>query len=187
MDDKDKNLLKQIWGNAKDFEEILNFGLENNFISSSDIIHASDIYRDPDKEYDDEEIKEMIKSSNIADILRFLQEEYSLKEIVDNLDSYDIMRYINNYEILDYLDGTWELDNHDDDVRSNYYNEYIDEWIKEFEAEYKERIENISNWSPDELHRFICDIVGCNRYDKTVIDKLLQKLKNNTYVKYENR
>ena len=38
------NALKKVWKLSRNFEEILNFGLEHNFITSSDIIHASDIY-----------------------------------------------------------------------------------------------------------------------------------------------
>lgn len=185
MDNKDKKLLKQIWSNVNDFEEILNFGLENNFISSSDIIHVSDIYKDPNKEYDEDEVKEAMKSLDIYDLMSIIKDEYSIGEIISNLDINDILQCIDNDEMLDYLDGTYELEDHDSEVKTQYHNDVLEDIIDKLERDYTEYNKNIQNWPPDELHRFICDIVGCNRYDKTVIDKLLQKLKNNTYINYE--
>lgn len=183
MDDKDKKLLKQVWSNINDFEEILNFGLENNFISSSDIIHASDIYKDPDKEYDDEEIKEMINSTDISDLINMILDIRSIQEVINCLDTDDIMQLIDNDDMIDYLDGTWALNNHDDEVRSTYYDEVIDELATELEKKYKERYDNISNLPSDDLHRFLCDIVGCSYYDSTVIEQLKEKAKNNNYIK----
>lgn len=177
-----KNSLFEVWNNAKDFEEILTFGLEHNFISSSDIIHASDIYKDPDKEYDDEEIKEMIKSTDIYDLINMIVDVHSIQEIINCLDTDDIMQLIGNDEMLDYLDGTYELDDHDDKVRTKYYDEVIDELATDLEKRYKERYDNISNLPSDDLHRFLCDIVGCSYYESTVIEQLKEKAKNNNYI-----
>ena len=77
-----ESALSKIWENAENFEEILNFGLEHNFISSSDIIHASDIYKDPNKECDEEEVKEVMKSLDIYDLMSIIKDEYSVGEII---------------------------------------------------------------------------------------------------------
>ena len=171
--------LSKIWENAENFEEILNFGLEHNFISSSDIIHASDIYKDPNKEYDEEEVKEVMKSLDIYDLMSIIKDEYSVGEIISNLDTDDIFQCIDDSEMLDYLDGTYELDDHDDEVRTRYHNDVLEDIINKLE-EYNK---NIQNWPADELHRFICDIAGCSYYDSSVLEQLKEKLNNNSYIK----
>ena len=175
--------LSKIWENAENFEEILNFGLEHNFISSSDIIHASDIYKDPNKEYDEEEVKEAMKSLDIYDLMSIIKDEYSVGEIISNLDTDDIFQCIDDSEMLDYLDGTYELDDHDDEVRTRYHNDVLEDIINKLERDYTEYNKNIQNWPADELHRFICDIAGCSYYDSSVLEQLKEKLNNNSYIK----
>lgn len=175
--------LSKIWENAENFEEILNFGLEHNFISSSDIIHASDIYKDPNKEYDEEEVKEAMKSLDIYDLMSIIKDEYSVGEIISNLDTDDIFQCIDDSEILDYLDGTYELEDHDDEVRTRYHNDVLEDIINKLERDYTEYNKNIQNWPADELHRFICDIAGCSYYDSSVLEQLKEKLNNNSYIK----
>lgn len=178
-----ESALSKIWENAENFEEILNFGLEHNFISSSDIIHASDIYKDPNKEYDEEEVKEVMKSLDIYDLMSIIKDEYSVGEIISNLDTDDIFQCIDDSEMLDYLDGTYELDDHDDEVRTRYHNDVLEDIINKLERDYTEYNKNIQNWPADELHRFICDIAGCSYYDSSVIEQLKEKLNNNSYIK----
>ena len=74
--------LKKVWELSRSFEEILEFGLEHGFISSSDIINASDIYKDPNKEYDESEIEDFIKSVPLSDLMKAIQDEYSLDDIL---------------------------------------------------------------------------------------------------------
>ena len=79
------NALKKVWELSRNFEEILNFGLEHGYITSSDIIHASDIYKDPNKTYDEFEIDDFIKSVPLSDVMKSIQDEYSLDEILFEL------------------------------------------------------------------------------------------------------
>ena len=83
------NALKKAWGLADDFEEILNFGLEHGFITSSDIIEASDIYKDPNKEYDDTEVKEMIDNYNLSDLNQTLYNLTQTKDLLKTLAEVD--------------------------------------------------------------------------------------------------
>lgn len=177
--------LKKVWSLATDFEEILTFGLENKFITSSDIIHASDIYKDPNKEYDQSEIEEMIDNSHLDDITNVLIQKYSVDEIVDSLPVDNILDNIDDSELLDALDGTWTLEDHDDNVRSEYYDDVIKDCVEELEQDNEEYLKDIQNWNVDDLHTFICDIVGCGYYDTSVFDKLKDKLKNNSYISYD--
>lgn len=177
--------LKKVWSLATDFEEILTFGLENNFITSSDIIHASDIYKDPNKEYDQSEIEEMIDNSHLDDITNVLIQKYSVDEIIDSLPVDNILDHIDDGELLDALDGSWTLENHDDNVRSEYYDDVMKECVEELEKDNEEHLKDIQNWNADDLYTFICDIVGCGYYDTSVFDKLKDKLKNNSYIDYD--
>lgn len=177
-----ESALSKVWKNAENFEEILNFGLDHNFISSSDIIEASDIYKDPNKEYDEEEVKEAMKSLDIYDLMSIIKDEYSIREIISNLDIDDVLQCIDDSEILDYLDGTWALSDHDDDVRTQYYNDVLEDIINKLEKDYTEYNKNIQNWPAGELHKFICDIVGCSYYDSSVLEQLKEKLHNNNYI-----
>jgi len=183
------NALKKVWKLSRNFEEILNFGLENNFITSSDIIHASDIYKDPNKEYDDDEVKEMIQSRDIRDIMSILQDEYSLYEILDELPTHDILENIDASDRLDSLENTWELEKHDEETKEIVYKEYIDEWIDECQTNEINSINNLSNINGDELHKFICNVIGCGYYDQNEFNKCLkkfiEKLNKNSYgIKY---
>ena len=177
--------LKKVWSLATDFEEILTFGLENGFITSSDIIHASDIYKDPNKEYDQSEIEEMIDNSHLDDVIDVLTIKYPISEIVDALPMDSVLDNIDDGELLDALDGSWTLENHDDIVRSEYYDDVMKECVEELEQDNEEYLKDIQNWNADDLHTFICDIVGCGYYDTSVFDKLKDKLKNNNYISYD--
>lgn len=177
--------LKKVWSLATDFEEILTFGLENGFITSSDIIHASDIYKDPNKEYDQSEIEEMIDNSHLDDVIDVLTQKYSVDEIVDSLPIDNILDNIDDGDLLDALDGTWTLEDHDDNVRSEYYDDVMKECVEELEKDNDEYMKDIQNWNADDLYTFICDIVGCSYYDTSVFDKLKDKLRNNSYISYD--
>jgi len=168
--------LNKVWELSRDFEEILEFGLEHGYITSSDIIHASDIYKDPNKEYDDDEIKAIISSRGIRDILGIIQEEYSLDEIVDELDIDEVLDNVDKGYLLDKLDGSFELDSHDEDVREEYRDEVYEEIMSDLKED-KDIREVISESSVDELHHIICDVIGCGYYDQEGINKGLKKLK----------
>ena len=178
--------LKKVWELSRDFEEILNFGLEHGYITSSDIIHASDIYKDPNKEYDDSEIEDFIKSVSLSDLMKAIQDEYSLDDIIFELPNHEILENFDKSDLLEELDGSWELDQHDEEVREETYKEYIDEWVEEMKTQDKEYIENLYNANPDDFHTFICDTLGSGYYDQSVVTKLKEKLKNNSFgVDYE--
>lgn len=180
------NALKKVWKLSRNFEEILNFGLEHNFITSSDIIHASDIYKDPNKEYDDEELKEIIKNSNIYDLMTIIQEEYSLEDIIGELPSMEILENIPEEDKLDSLEHTWTLDRHDEEIRNQTYNECVDEWIYEMRANKTDQIKKLQEANPDELHKLICNIIGTGYYDPNTPNKIMELLNKNTYgIKYE--
>ena len=177
--------LKKVWKLSRDFDEILNFGLEHGFITSSDIIHASDMYKDPNKIYDEDDIKDFIKDVPFSDLMKAIQDEYDLYDILEELPKDDILDEFNKDDLLDKLDGSWELESHDEEVRDEYYRDLYDLLVKEIKGEEKDLISEISEYSPDELHRFICDVVGCGYYEQKGINKIKEKLDKNNYgIKY---
>lgn len=180
------NALKKVWELSRDFEEILNFGLEHGYITSSDIIHASDIYKDPNKTYDEFEIDDFIKSVSLSDIMKSIQDEYSLDEILFELPKHEILENFDKDDLLEELKDSWELNQHDEEVKEETYREYVDEWVEEMKAQDKEYIENLYNANSDNFHEFLCDTLGCGYYDQSVVNKLKEKLKNNSFgVDYE--
>lgn len=183
--------LKKVWELSRNFEEILEFGLEHGFITNADIIHASDIYHDPNKEYDEGEIDDFVKSVPLSDLMKSIQDEYDLYDILDELPKNEILDEFDKGDLLDKLDGSWELDAHDNEIKEQVYKEYVDEWVEEMKARDKEYIENLWNANGDDLHKLICDTIGCGYYDQEGLMKGLKRLKKeklnkNTYgIKYE--
>ena len=180
------NALKKVWGLARNFDEILEFGLEHGFITSSDIIHASDMYRDPDKMYDDPEIEDFVKSVPFSDLMKTIQNQYSIDDIVDEMDKGEIMDVIGDDELFSHIENSVTMEMHDDDVKEQVYQEYVDEWIDEMKAQEKDYITNLYNANSDDFHEFLCDTLGCGYYDQSIVNKLKEKLKNNSFgIDYE--
>ena len=180
-----KSALHKVWKLANNFDEILEYGLEQGFITNSDIIHASDIYKDPNKTYEEFEIEDFIKSVPFSDLMKIIQNEYSIDDIIDELDKDDIMNAIGDDDLLSHIENSYVMDTHDDDVKEQVYREYVDEWIEEMKAQEKDYIENLYNANADDFHKFLCDILGCGYYDQSIINKLKEKLKNNSFgIKY---
>lgn len=181
-----QNTLKKVWSLARNFDEILEFGLEYGFITSSDIIHASDMYRDPDKMYDDPEIEDFVKSVPFSDLMKTIQNQYSIDDIIDEMDKGEIMDAIGDDELFSHIENSVTMEMHDDDVKEQVYQEYVDEWIDEMKAQEKDYIENLYNANSDDFHKFLCDTLGCGYYDQSIVNKLKEKLKNNSFgIDYE--
>ena len=179
------NALKKAWKLADDFEEILNFGLEHNFISSSDIIQAADIYKDPNKEYDDNEIKEIISSRGLRDILGIIQEEYSLYDILDEFPQNEILDEFDDNDLLDHLEGTYALEEHDDEVRKQYDYELREEIELDLYKQYKDNIDDIKNYNIDQMRKFFCDLLDVGYYDDkglfNGLNDLIKKMNSSIY------
>ena len=181
-----QNALKKVWELSRNFEEILEFGLEHDFITSSDIIHASDIYRDPNKTYDDVEIEDFVKSVPLSDLMKTIQDQYCIDDIVDEMDKGEIMDTIGDDELFSHIENSVTMEMHDDEVKEQVYHEYVDEWIDEMKTQEKDYIANLYNANSDDFHKFLCDTLGCGYYDQSIVNKLKEKLKNNSFgIDYE--
>lgn len=177
--------IEKVWKSFNGFEDILNFGLQNGFITNADIIHASDIYSDPNKEYTDEEVKEMIASRGLQDVIQIIQTEYSLDDIVCELPKDEILDSIDESDLLDKLDGSWELDQHDEEVKNKCYEEIYDEITEDLEHNEHNIIEDLQDGNPDDLRKFFCDLFEIGYYDEDGLfdgfKRLFKKLEKSTY------
>ena len=116
-----------------------------------------------------------LTNNKLPESLEEAQKEYEKYYLSDDKD-----------DLLEELKDSWELNAHDEEVKEETYREYVDEWIEEMKAQDKEYIENLYNSNSDDFHTFICDILGSGYYDQSVVNKLKEKLKNNSFgVNYE--
>lgn len=180
-----QDALKKVWKLSNGFEEILTFLLERGYITSSDIIKAGDIYKDPYKTYSDEEIEEIIKDVPLSELMIMIQHQYNTDDIIDNLDKEDILDAIGDDELLYHIENSVVMDEHDDEIKEQVYREYIDEWIEEFNSSHRNFIDELRDYNPDDLHEHICEIANCGYYDQESINKIKDKLNKNTFgIKY---
>ena len=177
--------LKKVWELSRNFEEILNFGLEHNFITSSDIIHASDIYKDPYKTYEDCEVEDVVANYPLSDLMKIIQNKYSLDDIIDELDKDEIMDSIGDDELFSHIENSYVMDVHDDEMKEQIYKECMDELTDDFEYSQKNEIKRLQDSNSDDLHKHICEIINCGYYDQESIDKFKDKLNKNGFgIKY---
>ena len=185
---KNEKDLNNVW-KLYTFEDILNYGLDNGFISSSDIINASKAYEDPNKEYSDEEVQEAIQSYGLENTLVYLKNEYGLDEIIDEIGTEEIMDEIGDDRLFDHIRDSWIIEDHDNEIIEGHgeveYDKGFNDGIKETEKMFN----NLADEHPDKFHRFFCDLLGCGYYDQEGINDKLKdfndKLNKNSYgVKY---
>lgn len=185
-----KKLLEIIWSECT-FDEIIDAGLDLNKCSSSDIINAASEYEDPDKSA----LEDIISESSVEDVMEAVKSEFTIDDIVGELNRDDILDCFDNDDILYYLENTYELNRHDDEIKADYYYDMYGEVLKEladtYDFNYKQFVNSVANeYTPDDFHRLICDIIGVGYYDKegfkekmkVFIDKLN---KNNYDIKYD--
>lgn len=186
MKDKTKKKLLQIIWDECTFDEIIDAGLDLNKCSSSDIINAASEYEDPEKS----NLEDVIASSSVEDVMEAVKAEFTIDDIVGELERDDVLDCFNNDDILWYLEDTWELDKHDDEVKEDYYHVMYDEIIDELESSYdfnyKQFVKDLANeYTPDDYHELICDTIGVGYYDKDGfkerMKEFINKLNKNNY------
>ena len=189
-DETKKKLLQIIWDECS-FDEIINAGLDLNKCSSSDIINAASEYEDPEKSA----LEDIIYELPIEDVMEAVKSEFTIEDIIGELDRDDILDCFDKDDILWYLEGSYDLENHDDDVRKEYHDTLYEEIIEEVEStydfNYKQFIKDIAEeYSSDDYHKLICDILDVGYYDKDLLKErikvFINKLNKNNYgIKYD--
>lgn len=176
--------LKKIWEKFS-LEELLTAGLENYKISSSDIIEAADVYKDPDCECEDADIDFVVENAPIDDIVDKLDRKYGTEDILDCLDKYYILNYLSDEDMLDHLEGSWVLDDHDSTVREFYQSEVLDDIEDKIWEQRGTYLESINQFNYDQLRQFFCKLFGISNYDEDGLfvgfNHLIDKLNKSTY------
>jgi len=176
--------LKNIWEKFS-LEELLTAGLENDKISSSDIIDAVDIYKDPNRICEDADIDFVVENAPIDDIVDKLDRKYGTEDILDCLDKYYILNYLSDEDMLDHLEGSWVLDDHDSTIREFYQSEVLDDIEDKILEQRGTYLESINQFNYDQLRQFFCKLFGISNYDEDGLfvgfNYLIDKLNKSTY------
>lgn len=139
-----------------------------------------------------EEIKDKkIDDLSIKEIVKFCNKKFGLNEMLDQIDVDVLLDTIDNDEIMLYLDGTYALENHDDEIRTESYNEGYSDCHDDMYATKNEMIDSIREYSSDDLHKFICDIMNVGYADQSIIEKsfksIIERLNKNSFnIRYEH-
>lgn len=191
-DETKKKLLQIIWDECS-FDKIIDAGLDLNKCSSSDIINAASEYEDPEKS----DLENIISESSIEDVMEAVKSEFTIEDIVGELNRDDILDCFDKDDILWYLEGSYDLEKHDDEVKEEYYHTMYEEIVEEIEStydfNYKQFIKDIAEeYSPDDYHKLICNILGVGYYDKNRFKErmkvFINKLNKNNYnIKYNEK
>ena len=182
-------LLSRVWREC-DLNDILDYGLENGYISSESIINAASEYNDPNKEYSDDEIKDIIKDADISVVIDALKEKYFINDIVDELDTDEILDAIgwddvyNHFE-FDFMDKEQEkYDEGYEDGREDVFEDYV-------KNSQNQEINPIKEGTIDDKWRYLCDSFDLTHYDDiglyNKLNKLIQSLNKSTYKDKNNR
>lgn len=161
MDNDKKELLVKVW-NTCTFDEIIDAGFELNKCGASDILGASKDFENFDY------LMYVIENVGLGEILDNLKDEHSLREIIDEFDVDDVMDCLSDDDMLDHIDGSWALNGHDDEIRSESYNEGYDDGLKDGENNNLTELawlNMLRNSDANKLVRFFCDMFGVSYYD----------------------
>ena len=168
MEEQDKILLKNLIEKYS-FSDIVTELLMTNMICPNDILDIADEYSCPD---------------NVENLLDTLLDDYNINDILQCFDDKDL---------LDYLSGSFTLD--------DYVQEQIDEVINEMNEESEKSLNDdiddnstnideiiitLSNAElcPDDIHKLLCLLTNNNFYIKdgnVIINKLKDIVQKNNY------
>lgn len=166
-------LLSRVW-NECTFDEILDYGLSNDYIGSESIINAASAYSDPNKEFSDDELKDIIKDADLDLILDALDEKYTIDEVIGRYDDDDILNCFDADTLIDFCE--YELSDKYEEERTKGYEEGYDDALKIEEDNEKHKLRD---GHIDEKWCYLCDEFGISYYDNIgLYNKLLEFIRS---------
>ena len=162
------------------FDEIIDFGLERGDISSEDIINAASEYSDPNKEYSDDEIKDIVKDADISVVMEALNEKYLPDDIIDELDTDEILNAIGWDDVYDYFEFDFK-DKEQEKYNEGYedgHDDAFDELKDDMIITEKDCINMLKEYNINNLWCFFANLFEITYYDKDNMIKKLDELKN---------
>ena len=185
-----KALLKQVWDNCS-FDEIINAGFEMNKCGAIDLKVAADEFANPEQEYSneelEEEIKAFVKDADIDVIIEAILEKHNMEDIIRELNEWDVLDCFDSRTLLDFIDGTYALQDLCDEKESAG-------WIKGYEDAKKDikSLEHttIKDMKIDDKWKFLCNKFDISYYDVegfiTSLNELFEEFNKSSY-KLSNR
>lgn len=175
-------LLSRVW-NECTFDEILEFGLSNDYIGSESIINAASTYSDPNKEFSDEELKEIIKDADLDLILDVLDEKYTIGEVIGRYDNDDILNCFDVDTLIDFCE--YDLQDKYDEERNAGYEEGYKDACKDCETN---EFHPIKDGTVDDKWRYLCNEFDLTYYDNIgLYNKILELIKLLNKSTYKDR
>lgn len=188
-----KELLKKVWEECT-FDEIIDAGFEYNKCGAINLKTAAAAFDDPDQEYDYEEIFKGASITELDEITRALENEFLLEDIIDSFGADDLLDHFNDDDLLEHLKNSDALRYHDEEVEDDYHDKMYEEIMNElfdcYEFNKKEFMKELEESNADDLHVFLCNLLGIGYYDKEGFEikwkKFIDKLNKNSYdIKYK--
>ena len=175
-------LLSRVW-NECTFDEILDYGLSNDYIGSESIINAASDYSDPNKEFSDDELKEIIKDADLDLILDVLDEKYTIGEVIGRYDNDDILNCFDADTLIDFCE--YDLQDKYDEERNAGYEEGYKDACKDYETN---EFHPIKDGTIDDKWRYLCDEFDLTYYDNIgLYNKILELIKLLNKSTYKDR
>ena len=118
--------------------------------------------------------------------MNIILEIYDASDIVDELDvDENILDKFDDDDLLDHLEGTYTLEEHDNEVRNTYDYELRNEIELDLYKQYKDNIDDIKNYDIDQMRKFFCDLLDVGYYDDkglfNGLNDLIKKMNSSIY------
>lgn len=175
-------LLSRVW-NECTFDEILEYGLSNDYIGSESIINAASEYYDPNKEFSDDELKDIIKEADLDLILDVLDEKYTIGEVIGKYDDNDVLNCFDADTLIDFCE--YELSDKYEEERNKGYEEGYEDAHKDYETN---EFHPIKDGTIDDKWRYLCNEFDLTYYDNIgLYNKILELIKLLNKSTYKDR
>lgn len=174
-----EELLSRVW-NECDLNDILDYGLENGYIGSESIINAASEYNDPYKEYADDEVKDIVKDADISVVMEALKEKYFADDIINELDTNEILDAIGFNEVYDHFE--FDIKDKEEEKYNEGYDDGRDDALDELKDQIiiseKDCINMLKEYNINNLWCFFANLFEITYYDKDNMIKKFEELKN---------
>lgn len=182
-----KELVRELFLKT-DYEGFLNEAMEQNLLTSSDIIHASDIYEAPNEEDMTESeicLRHIEDALDDVEYINLPDIEQLMSVIKSNYEDGDILDCFDNDSLMTRLEGSWEMDNHDSEIRTRCENEYYEQLNEELDVIDYDFQKAFEEKTSDELWQMLATAGNCSYYDhqmmKDVLLDFVLKVQNSNY------
>lgn len=185
-------LLKEVFRTCT-FDEILDYGLDKLHISSNDIINAAAEYDVPVDETMNDKDRLLSKVEDELDIMceraRQLNKVITLELpdvddfmslLLQYYDASEILDCMSKDELLDHLEDSYELGQHDEEVIANFEKEHdIDDEDDVVPFTQDNIVRFVRDYPHYKFRPFLCDIAGLGHYctDEELFDVIKEKTK----------